>query len=80
VSNDFKVWPAEWPLYKQHCFSSFVDACDMLVGPCACGAWHRPGEFEFLGGRVLMRNGEQVDVGDLKFRAKSPAAKEPNRE
>lgn len=35
------AWPKDWPKF----YNGVSDACDMLVGPCACGAWHFPGEF-----------------------------------
>jgi len=56
-------WPNNWPRYKQACFSSFQNSCDMLVGPCACGAWHQQGEFE-LKGNEIHRYGSQVDPRD----------------
>ena len=31
-------WPKDWPPYGN-------EPCDMLVGPCSCGAWHIKGEF-----------------------------------
>lgn len=62
----FIPWPDNWPEYKQHCFSSWSDSCDMLVGPCRCGAWHQPGEFEWKDG-VLHRYGELVDSIDVKY-------------
>lgn len=52
-------WPKEYPLYKQPCFFSWEDACDTLVGPCCCGAWHQKNEFELKDG-VLYRYGEEV--------------------
>lgn len=36
-----KAWPEHWPEYH----NAVKDPCDMLVGPCACGASHEPGEF-----------------------------------
>ena len=54
-------WPKTWPKYKQTCFSNWDDACDLVVGPCVCGAWHQKGEFTFRKG-VLRRYGEEVAV------------------
>jgi len=54
--NNFKEWPDDWPFYKQACFNSWSDCCDMLVGPCKCGAWHQPGEFEFFEGKLYRYN------------------------
>ncbi len=33
---NFFGYPKTWPKFYNAC----SDACDMLVGPCACGAWH----------------------------------------
>ena len=52
-------WPEDWPRYKQACFGSWDSACDMLIGPCACGAGHAPGEFH-LEGNQLFRYGKPV--------------------
>lgn len=59
VPNEMQVWPEDWPLYKQVCFGSWDSRCDVLIGPCACGAWHSEGEFELKEG-VLYRYGELV--------------------
>lgn len=59
MAKEFKGWPEDWPKFKQPCFGSWESACDMLVGPCACGASHDPGEFEFKHG-VLYRYGSVV--------------------
>jgi len=47
--DDLRPWPDDWPKYKQHHASS---ACDMVIGPCRCGAWHEPGEFELVDGHL----------------------------
>ena len=36
-------WPDDWPAYYH---THAGEPCDMLVGPCSCGAWHNVGEFE----------------------------------
>lgn len=42
-------YPKHWPWFKQRCFGSWADRCDMLVGPCACAAGHSADEWvEFL--------------------------------
>lgn len=41
-------WPDGWPEFHNGC----RDACDMLVGPCLCGASHYRGEFELVCGKV----------------------------
>lgn len=53
-------WPKDWPRYKQACFGSWVSACDMLVGHCQCGAFHKPGEFKLKKDGRLFRYGKQV--------------------
>lgn len=58
-ANGFIPWLADWPQYKQACFLSWDDRCDMLIGPCCCGAWHQVDEFEVCGD-VLLRYGEVV--------------------
>lgn len=50
------IWPNNVPEYH----NANIDACDMWVGPCACGAWHQEGEFEFKDGN-LYRCGEKVE-------------------
>lgn len=41
--NRFIVYPEHWePYYNGGC----SDPCDMLQGPCACGAWHYLYEWE----------------------------------
>lgn len=62
MPNELKSWPDDWPQYKQVCYGSWNDRCDMLVGPCACGAWHKDGEFELIGG-VVYRYGEAARYG-----------------
>ena len=60
LSTEIKEWPDDWPLYKQKCFGSYDKCCDMLVGPCCCGAWHQENEFELkIDG--LYRDGKLVE-------------------
>ncbi len=59
-------WPDGWPWYKQSCFGSFDKRCDMLVGPCACGASHQLGEFELRGG-ILWRYNSPVRDVDVRY-------------
>lgn len=40
--NNCEVWPDDWP---RHYNSN--EPCDMLVGPCCCGAWHQEGDFTY---------------------------------
>jgi hypothetical protein len=35
------AWPGEWTDYH---YNASKDPCDMLVGPCSCGAWHNENE------------------------------------
>jgi len=34
--------------------------CDVIEGPCACGAWHRPSERI-----VVIRNGKRFETGAI---------------
>lgn len=36
-------WPDEW--LTRH-FNASHDPCDMLIGPCACGAWHKATDWD----------------------------------
>lgn len=33
----------------EHFFNASSDPCDMMDGPCACGAWHKPADFDAAG-------------------------------
>lgn len=57
--NGLADWPSDWPWYKQGCFASYDDRCDAVIGPCACGAWHKAGEFDLIA-NVLHRYGKPV--------------------
>ena len=50
----FQVWPQGWPRYRQ---PSSTEDCDVVVGPCACGARHSEGEFRCEQG-TLFRYGK----------------------
>jgi hypothetical protein len=39
--NGLVPWPREWTDYR---YNACNEPCDMLVGPCACGAWHQDSE------------------------------------
>jgi hypothetical protein len=39
--NGLVPWPREWTDYH---YNACNEPCDMLVGPCACGAWHQETE------------------------------------
>jgi len=32
--------------YQNKFHNACTDACDMLIGPCACGAWHHTRDWE----------------------------------
>lgn len=59
-------WPHDYPEYH----NANVDACDMVEGPCACGATHQKGEFRLVRYRkdyyydlkILQRHGKNVAV------------------
>lgn len=36
LSTEILLVPEHWPPRHNAC----TDACDMIQGPCACGAWH----------------------------------------
>jgi len=42
VPNNFLAYPHHWPPYR----NGGGELCDMLQGPCACGAWHQLNEWE----------------------------------
>jgi len=56
-----KPWPVDWPRYKQS-----SELCDMLEGPCSCGAQHQPGEFELVEG-ALYRYGGPVSSSAIRI-------------
>jgi hypothetical protein len=41
ASSNMVPWPAEWTDYH---YNASHEPCDMLVGPCSCGAWHHATE------------------------------------
>lgn len=51
-----KPWPKDWPVYRVG-----NQTCDMLVGPCCCGATHLEGEFKVING-ALYRNARMVKL------------------
>lgn len=42
-SSKLVSWPSDWLV--NYC-NGGGDPCDMLEGPCACGAWHREHEWQ----------------------------------
>lgn len=59
-NSEIVPWPETWPLFR-HATASFENACDVLVGPCLCGASHGVGEFEYRDGQ-LYRFGKLIPV------------------
>jgi len=51
-----RAWPENWPRH----FNG-GELCDMLIGPCSCGASHERREFELING-ILYRYGKIVRV------------------
>ncbi len=37
TNNNFLPFPEHWPPYH----NVSTEPCDMLQGPCVCGAWHQ---------------------------------------
>lgn len=35
--NGLLDWPDEW---TERVYNACNEPCDVLIGPCACGAWH----------------------------------------
>lgn len=40
--DDFLGWPKEW---TTRYYNGSNEPCDLLIGPCACGAWHGPDDW-----------------------------------
>ena len=52
-SSKLVSWPRDWLV---NYFNGGGDPCDMLEGPCACGAWHHAAEWDGHGplARLIM--------------------------
>jgi hypothetical protein len=63
--NDFVPWPKDWPRVPYR--PCYCPDCshDMLIGPCACGAYHKPGDFRLAGGLVYA--GEELEAEEAKY-------------
>ena len=48
--SDLVPWPDDWPVRSQRACDCKECRCDMLIGPCQCGAWHKAGDFIVKGG------------------------------
>lgn len=54
--NDFVGYPEHWPVYRN---PSVI--CDMLQGPCACGAWHTLDEWkDRINWKEIFKNNEKT--------------------
>jgi hypothetical protein len=53
--NGLVPWPEDWP--DRH-FNASREPCDMLIGPCSCGAWHT--ETEEWVQETLRRHGTEI--------------------
>ena len=51
-------WPDNWPRYGRGCTCDEC-CCDMRVGPCKCGKWHKEGEFRIEFDKVVYRPSEE---------------------
>lgn len=65
--NGLLGWPDEWT--ERH-YNACTEPCDMLIGPCACGAWHTPDcwSFELYRYNAEIRDyplNAAPDLGDL---------------
>jgi hypothetical protein len=71
--NELLGWPKE--LERVSLFNACNEKCDMLIGPCACGAWHQPDDWTDILNRhnleirdyPLDATPEVEDLGDLEF-------------
>lgn len=41
--NGLLGWPQEW---TERNYNGCNEPCDMLIGPCACGAWHHAEDWD----------------------------------
>lgn len=52
VKNDFMEMPKDW-IGQVH--NACTDPCDMLNGPCVCGAWHHWDEWIIIRKKLTMK-------------------------
>ncbi len=57
--NGLVPWPDDFAQTDRH-FNASSEPCDMLVGPCCCGAWHREAE-PWVQALLVKHNAEIVD-------------------
>jgi hypothetical protein len=70
--SPLRPWPKEW---KERHFNACTEPCDMLVGPCACGAWRSPecwpDVLRYYKAEIrdypLDATPDVADLGDLEF-------------
>jgi hypothetical protein len=43
-ANGLLGWPDSWNVPAAYRYNACNQPCDMLVGPCVCGAWHTTDE------------------------------------
>jgi len=59
-------WPSGW---DERNYNGSNEPCDMIVGPCACGAWHGPDDWTDLLDRhnaEIRAAGESADAATLR--------------
>jgi len=55
--NGSVAWPANWT--DRH-YNACRQPCDMLIGPCSCGAWHQEHE-DWVQAMLFKHNAEIID-------------------
>ena len=55
--NGSVPWPQDWT--DRH-YNGGREPCDMLVGPCSCGAWHQESE-DWVQAMLFKHNAEIID-------------------
>lgn len=59
--NNFQCWPKNYPEHYNG-----GQLCDMLIGPCSCGASHQVDEFCYRFG-ILLRYNKVVATSDTRY-------------
>jgi hypothetical protein len=55
--NGVVPWPLNWT--DRH-YNASQEPCDMLIGPCSCGAWHQEHE-DWVQAMLFKHNAEIID-------------------
>ncbi len=55
-------WPDHWPKYHNAC----NEPCDILIGPCACGATHTRNEFIVIVDRLYRGNHDRTTYEEVE--------------